>query len=241
MIDPTTPLDSENVGLGASVIRQLKADVLQLKEDLKVEIADSVLPVGFTYVQYPTQKTPFELGFPGIWTELDFNGAFFRASGGEAEGFERRLILMEQEDPDFGVEYGTPSTASVLQMSDRLPAGTPILHQGQIRFITSSDYGGAGACYGNLNEEFSPFDVSGDFYIGQRDAIRNIEGSFGFALLTSARSSGVFELRSDAGSLTSNSGSPRWREVGFNASLVVPTANENRPLNYTVRIWQRTA
>lgn len=44
-------------------------------------------PVGVVYVQYPGCDAPGTL-FPNTaWTELDFGGAFFRASGGKAKTF----------------------------------------------------------------------------------------------------------------------------------------------------------
>ena len=57
-----------------------------IKEILK-EFRDRIYPVGVIYIQFPQQKSPEEL-FPGMtWEELDYDGAFFRASGGNADGF----------------------------------------------------------------------------------------------------------------------------------------------------------
>ncbi len=57
-----------------------------MKEILK-EFRDRIYPIGITYVQYPQQKSPEEL-FPGTtWEVIDYDGAFFRASGGNADGF----------------------------------------------------------------------------------------------------------------------------------------------------------
>ena len=50
-------------------------------------IIDKVWPIGVIYTQYPQQKSPQEL-FPGTtWVEVDYGGAFFRASGGNAAAF----------------------------------------------------------------------------------------------------------------------------------------------------------
>ena len=49
---------------------------------------DVVYPIGCTYVQYPDCPSPNDLwGSISTWTELDFGGAFFRASGGNAKTF----------------------------------------------------------------------------------------------------------------------------------------------------------
>ena len=51
-------------------------------------IFNTIYPIGVTYVQYPGQKSPNEL-WPNIstWEEIDYSGAFFRASGGNADSF----------------------------------------------------------------------------------------------------------------------------------------------------------
>ena len=51
------------------------------------EIIDKVWPIGVIYVQFPQQKSPQEL-FPNTtWEEVNYSGAFFRASGGNAAAF----------------------------------------------------------------------------------------------------------------------------------------------------------
>lgn len=48
---------------------------------------DVALPIGFVYTQYPNQASPATL-FPDFtWTEINYGGAFFRASGGDAASF----------------------------------------------------------------------------------------------------------------------------------------------------------
>lgn len=50
-------------------------------------IIDMVWPIGVIYTQYPQQKSPQEL-FPNTtWEEVNYGGAFFRASGGNAAAF----------------------------------------------------------------------------------------------------------------------------------------------------------
>ena len=52
-------------------------------------IFDIIYPVGVTYNQYPGQASPNTLwGTLSTWQELNFGGAFFRASGGNASTFE---------------------------------------------------------------------------------------------------------------------------------------------------------
>ena len=50
-------------------------------------ILDIMWPIGVVYTQYPQQKSPQEL-FPNTtWEEVNYSGAFFRASGGKAAAF----------------------------------------------------------------------------------------------------------------------------------------------------------
>lgn len=52
---------------------------------------DKARPVGSTYTQFPGTDDPNTLfnddDITSVWTELDFGGAFFRANGGVAKGF----------------------------------------------------------------------------------------------------------------------------------------------------------
>ncbi|MBT8410691.1 MAG: tail fiber protein [Octadecabacter sp.] len=101
---------------------------------------------------------------------------------------------------------------------------------------------------GNGSTTFNLPDLRGEFVRGwddgrgidparafgsfQSDAIRNIEGSAGFfnSLAGTIFSGAMFE-KSSVATLDSNDGGDTAYETGFDASLVVPTADENRPRN----------
>lgn len=52
------------------------------------DIFDLIHPIGETYVQYPDCPSPNDMWSDfSTWTELNFAGAFFRASGGNAQAF----------------------------------------------------------------------------------------------------------------------------------------------------------
>ena len=59
---------------------------------------DLVRPIGDTYVQYPQQASPNELwGDISTWEVVNYDGAFFRASGGNAAAFiEKSGVLSKQ-------------------------------------------------------------------------------------------------------------------------------------------------
>ncbi len=59
------------------------------REDRQKAIADYCpYPLGAVYVQYPTTAEPATFWKNTKWEEMDFQGAFFRASGGNAEDFK---------------------------------------------------------------------------------------------------------------------------------------------------------
>ena len=57
---------------------------------------DLIRPIGDTYVQYPQQKSPMELwGSFSTWEVINYEGAFFRAEGGNANAFiEKSGVLV---------------------------------------------------------------------------------------------------------------------------------------------------
>lgn len=62
-------------------------------------LPDCPYPVGGVYTQYPQQEPPAKLWIGTTWEELDFSGAFFRATGGNAEAFiEKTDNLKKQQE-----------------------------------------------------------------------------------------------------------------------------------------------
>jgi len=128
-----------------------------------------VFPIGYVYTQYPGQLAPYELGFYGSWSTLDYGGAFFRSEGGNAIGFN-------------GGAQGD-AIRNISGTFGEIPRGAP---------------------NGNTQD--------GAFYFWETQTY-SAAGGYGFMYVN----------------------------VAFAASRVVPTANENRPYNYTMRIWKRVA
>ena len=155
--------------------------IAQQKEKLGVNSSEQKLIAFFSntcLVQFPNMPTPDTfLSFEGYrWAEVNYGGAFFRASGGNASMFGSGA----QGDAirDIVGEFG---------------AGTdPEINR-----------------YGNSPKET---ETSGSFGIktpngGRKRAANGTDGIYNY----------IHE---------------------FKASNVVPTANENRPVNYTVRLWK---
>ena len=71
----------------------------------------------------------------------------------------------------------------------------------------------------------------------QTDAIRNITGNFGyFADRHGISTNGSFYVAQQRSGSHSDTNGSNWL-IGFDASRVVPVANENRPINKAVRYF----
>ena len=130
------------------------------------------------FVQFPNMPIPDTfLSFEGYrWAEVNYGGAFFRAAGGHANGFNGGL----QEDA--------------------------------IRNIT-----------GELVGLHLGFYYS---YIGVEDQTSHCKGVF------TVERSNLYHRAAGVDKDKNNI------KAVFDASRVVPTAEENRPVNYTVRLWK---
>ena len=77
-----------------------KEELIAIKETLKPSVFNLIYPVGVTYTQYPQQASPNELwGEFSTWEVIDYDGAFFRAEGTNANAFiEKTGVLTKQGD-----------------------------------------------------------------------------------------------------------------------------------------------
>ena len=77
-----------------------KEELIAIKETLKPSVFNLIYPVGVTYTQYPQQASPNELwGEFSTWEVIDYDGAFFRAEGTNANAFiEKTDNLVKQVD-----------------------------------------------------------------------------------------------------------------------------------------------
>ena len=72
------------------VLNDLKSDLQSQIDALQSQALGATFPVGMTYIQFPGEYEPSQLGWPGTWTNISttFQGAFFRAEGGKSKAFE---------------------------------------------------------------------------------------------------------------------------------------------------------
>ena len=185
--------------------------------------------IGTIYTQYPGKPTPTDI-YGGTWTDIstNFAGAFFRANGGNADAFETYITI-------------STATATVITFATthELSIGSLLKSSiGEVRMVSVIN----STTQVTVSTDFSEI-PSGDMLIGQGDAIRNITGSFYNRRANGLGVSNAGALRFDgvAGGNDGATGSANsGGTVSFNASRVVPTANDNRPANFTIKIWERT-
>ena len=162
-----------------------EGQIIATKENTAVsQLLDALYPVGVTYLQFPTCESPADL-FPTLtWTEINFDGAFFRASGTNADAF-------------IGV-------------------GGTLIPQGQ-------------ATAKNGLSIATTTDLTGSIQIGVRNYPPDRSGIITIGSGTS------YWAPSDTWA-TCN-----YANINANHSHSISGDTETRPINYTVKVWKRTA
>ena len=96
-IEKTNGDDGQVIGKSDGKVKWVNVTTINGKA-----IIDMVWPIGVIYTQYPQQTSPQEL-FPNTtWEELKYDGAFFRASGGNAAAFnggKQEELVGSHSDP----------------------------------------------------------------------------------------------------------------------------------------------
>ena len=182
-----------------------------VKTNITKAVFDTVHPIGSTYIQFPGCPSPNELwGSMSVWTELNFNGAFFRASGTNASAFG------SGEQGDLVKNH----THNMNHIHDR---GNMEIN-GYIGSVVSANEAiVAGASF---SRTFHWDSTKGT-------------GSSGWSL--HGNSIDFFASRTWSG-YTGGTRNPDWNNPfdKLNTEGNDPNGIENRPRNYTVRIWKRT-
>ena len=89
-------------------------------------IIDVVWPIGVIYTQYPQQKSPQEL-FPGTtWVEVNYGGAFFRASGGNAAAFNGGKQGQSIQKHNHSASFSGNEQTGEVELDNNVNGGSPI-------------------------------------------------------------------------------------------------------------------
>lgn len=185
------------------------------------EIFDIIHPVGEVYVQYPQQDPPATLynksGITSTWTVINYNGAFFRAQGGNAIAFSEKGSVLE-------------SQGDCIKETSVSVSGGAHNHTGTTGNVSGSD----------IEWRHShPQNISGsDANVSALVTWAGNQGVNGRAAEDRDRTAN--RIYTDSVNLQhthpiSNSGN-------LSMSGTIGSGNtETRPENYTIRVWKRTA
>lgn len=200
--------------------------ITNITKTVKVSSIEDVYPVGFVYVQYPQRKTPSEL-FPMLtWQEIDYSGAFFRASGTNAapfitssgtlttqpQGTSTASLSISKSGSVYGNAQGVYNSYYTLKHSHGAYAGNA-LHAGDYY-----SYGANGFSYGIYNAHWHVgYTSAGDPNNPAGDA-QNMYHRHSLTFTPSVSNNLSFAWSSEHDGVTDS---------------------ETRPSNYTIRIWKR--
>lgn len=199
------PVYDDNDAAEADLANLEVGQIVATKQVYDYTVFDINYPIGVTYTQYPQQKSPNELwGDISTWEELDYSGAFFRSSGGCANGFAT------DEDTLSNCLQAQATAKNGLEVCSAASGGTACK--------TSSDGTHChlgGIAVSNTN--------AGDVMYGYES--NSATGA------VAAFTATYYKYRAK----TSCTGS-------HSHSVYLSSTNaETRPVNYTVKIWVRTA
>lgn len=200
--------------------------ITNITKTVKVSSMEDVYPAGFVYVQYPQRKSPSEL-FPTLtWQELDYSGAFFRASGTNAAPFITPSgTLSTQPQGTSTVDLSISKSGSVYGNA-----------QGIYCEYTNWDHAHTSVATGNY--------VAGSAWYSYA-AVYNGYGNFDGNWHAGYTSSGDPNNPSDSQNMYHSHSYTFTPSVSNDLSFAWSsehngdTDSETRPINYTIRIWKR--
>ena len=166
--------------------------------------------VGKRITQYPQEEAPTDVYPCTSWQEISYDGAFFRAAGGNAAAFiEKSGVLRKQgQSIQSHNHYFTPSGSISSTCSGR-----------------GSLYSGLGNGYNNLS-----------LALGRSEGENTVIASY-----NESSSKGYVSANSAGNKFLSISVSVSSSFSGTRKSSESSGGSENRPDNFTIRIWKRTA
>lgn len=134
---------------------------------------DAAHPVGSTYVQFPQQDSPETVfnnnGVISTWQVIDYGGAFFRAQGGNANGFiDKWEGLTEQSEslPNISGVLSGQSTAAGMG-----GGSVNFTRSGALNYKSANKQRTGGGVYGNVLIEISIDASDSNPVYGRRDEV----------------------------------------------------------------------
>lgn len=182
-------------------------------------VLNALMPVGYVYVQYPQTKSPEEL-WPGFtWQVKDYSGAFFRSSGGNANGYASCTDVLSNCRQSSQNAYHNHTVCNHSHSATTNSTGG-----GKFNFAFNGCYGTM-IPVGGVSECFCIY-ATGTTY-------QNISNYTAFSGLGC-----TICLRDHSHTVTGGGVCGTLPYTSYNGSS---TNQEARPENYTIRVWVRTA
>jgi hypothetical protein len=168
-------------------------------------------------VQYPNEQPP-EVVYPcSKWEALDFGGAFFRSSGGNAQQFDNQTAAQSEGTAKNGLSVSTTNTLKLRDANNDTGTEntTSSMSDNSTGFVNNIFNGFVSGAEGSGNVSITPNSIRGSVAAGSMN-------SWGTLKINVAHTHNIYLLGSVSTSLSS-------------------TDTETRPINYTIQIWKRTA
>lgn len=215
-----------NSGLTQTSVENLVDDEITealTSPTLKQPIFDFIHPIGEVYIQFPLQSDPATLynqgGIVSTWTEVNYDGAFFRANGGNADSFIASGTLTKQASQNLAHSHTVEAHDHGGYTGYTQPtfSGTKISNQRV----------GLGKYSGTNLTPTGVFSMSGTG-TGSSNMMCNGDNNDSRGVYMNYTPSGTVQNHRH----TIESASPATDSIG---------GTEARPENYTVKVWKRTA
>jgi hypothetical protein len=105
-------------------------------------------PVGVTYPQYPGEKSPMDLwGEFSTWEPINYNGAFFRAAGGNANPW---IEVTTTNGRNFTIKEGR-----AVPLNSALKYGATVMFNGESRTVNNVVGSGSNITSFDVNSAFT--------------------------------------------------------------------------------------
>ena len=201
---------NSSIAANTKAIEEINSKLSDIKigDSIIKSLFDVVRPIGDIYVQYPQQANPNELwGVYSTWSIVNYDGAFFRAEGTNANAFIEKtgnLIKQKQSIKRHDHKINHTHTRGTMEIYGQI-AGAPCANT-----LFNADYA---------------------------------KGAFNLVGWGYGKTEGV-GWNPNTSLIADFYASRTWTGETSGPSLLYSEfagSDENRPANYTIRVWKRTA
>lgn len=126
--------------------------IKKILEEFRARLLAEAVPVGLTYIQFQTMKTPQQMGWAGVWEDITsrFAGQFLRAYGSNTSGCnsgaytDDRVTVQGESLPNItasfslwnnsqGNNYLENMSGAIYKINDDGPSGNTMQYSGTQR------------------------------------------------------------------------------------------------------------